>query len=248
MYLEGGNPTIVMHLKEGENTARAMILHGQAPKQLDQLPPKKIEIEGTIDAPYAFLEKRVGDINQHKAHIIVNRDNLEISLIINEDDSYNYGLVVGKMEFSEIFNKFGINQNKKWEPEHLGQFLKLNRVYFPDREENMKVVNALKSFNAKVQQTVERETKENGNRAFSFRQAVDSNIPPTFKIKIPVMSGSTPVEIDVETYAYVDGGSVSIALQSAGANDIVEGMRCEQIDHEIDKLRKVAPDIVIIEQ
>lgn len=108
-----------------------VILHGEAPKQLDQLEPLKINIEGTIGSPLAFLQKRVGDINQ---------------------------------------------------------------------------------------------------------------------IKIPVMSGSTPVEIDVETYAYVDGGSVSIALQSAGANDIVEGMRCEQIDHEIDELRKVAPDIVIIEQ
>lgn len=246
MQSDNQQQPILVQLAEGQR--EVVILHGEAPKQLDQLKPLKIDIEGTIGSPLAFLQKRVGDINQHKAFIIVNRDDMKIVLYFNEDDPYKQGRVAGRMTFSEIFNKFGINQNKKWEPEHLGQFLKLNRVYFPDREENMKVVNALKSFNAKVQQTVERETKENGNRAFSFRQAVDSNIPPTFKIKIPVMSGSTPVEIDVETYAYVDGGSVSIALQSAGANDIVEGMRCEQIDHEIDELRKVAPDIVIIEQ
>lgn len=240
------NQPIVVNMAEGEH--ELVILQGQAPEKLDQLAPEKINIEGVIDSPLAFLEKRVGDIDQHRAHIIVNRDNLKIVLIYNEDDAYTQGRVVGRMLFSKIFLDLGINTNKKWEPEHLGQFLKLNRVYFPNREENMAVVNALKSFNAKVNQSVERETKENGNRAFAFRQAVDSNIPPMFKLKIPVLSGCQPVEIDVETYAYVDGGSVSVALQSAGANDIVEGMRCEQIDHEIDELRKVAPDIVIIEQ
>lgn len=240
------NQPIVVNMAEGQK--ELIFLQGKAPEQLDQKEPLKIDIEGTIGSPLAFLQKRVGDIDQHKAFIIVNRDNMKILLVFNESDPYNQGRIVGRMTFSEIFLKLGINQNKKWEPEHLGQFLKLNRVYFPDREENMKVVNALKSFNAKVQQTVERETKENGNRAFSFRQAVDSNIPPTFKVRIPVMSGSAPVEIDVETYAYVDGGSVSIALQSAGANDITEAMRCEQIDREIEELRKVAPEIVIIEQ
>ena len=68
-----------------------------------------------------------------------------------------------------MFQSFGINTDKQWEPEQLGQFLKLNRTYFVSREENMKVVNALKTFDAKVNQTVQRETKENGNKAFSFR-------------------------------------------------------------------------------
>lgn len=69
-----GNPTIVMHLKEGENTGKAMILHGQAPKQLDNLAPVKIDIQGVIHAPLEFLKHRVNDIDQHKAHILVNRD------------------------------------------------------------------------------------------------------------------------------------------------------------------------------
>lgn len=240
------NQPIVVNLPEGQNTLT--LLHGNAPKQLDKLAPEKILIEGTIEAPLEFLKKRVEDINQHKAHILVCRDNLTITLIIAEDDAYLRGVVVGKLEFSKVFQSFGINTTKQWEPEQLGQFLKLNRTYFASRDENMKVVNALKTFNAKVNQTVERETKENGNRAFSYRQAVDSNIPESFKLRIPVLNGNGPVEIDVETYASIDGAHVAISLQSPGANDIVEEVRNNLIGDIVDKLREVAPEIVIIEQ
>ena len=244
----GANPTIVMHLEKGDNTAKAMILHGNAPKQLDNLAPVKVEISGTIFAPLEFLKKRVGDIDQHKAHILISRDNLRIHLVFDESDAYNIGNVVGELKLSKIFQQFGINTDKQWEPEQLGQFLKLNRTYFASREENMKVVNALKTFNAKVNQTVDRETKENGNRAFSFRQAVDSNIPESFKLRLPVISGENPNEIDVETYATIDGAHVSIALQSPGANDIVENIRTNYIDEIKEQLSAIAPEIVIIEQ
>lgn len=237
-----------MHLKEGENTGKAMILHGQAPKQLDNLAPVKIDIQGVIHAPLEFLKHRVNDIDQHKAHILVNRDNLTIILVICEDDPYLRGEVMGKLQLSKIFINLGINANKQWEPAQLGQFLKLNRAFFTSREDCDRVVNALKSFNAKVNQTIERETKENGNRAQSFRQAVDSNIPEKFTLRIPVVSGGQPCEIEVETYATIDGQSVSVALQIPGANEIVEDVRNNYIGDIIDQIRSVAPEIVIIEQ
>lgn len=240
------NQPIVVNLPEGQNTLTLM--QGTAPKQLDQLAPIKFSEAGIIDAPLEFLKQRVGDIDQHKAHILVCRDALTIALLFNEDDPYTCGTVTGTLRMSTVFQKFGINTDKQWEPEQLGQFLKLNRTYFVSREENMKVVNALKTFDAKVNQTVQRETKENGNKAFSFRQAVDSNIPESFKLCLPVLSGGDPMEIDVETYATIDGAHVSISLQSPGANDIVEDIRQNYISNMIEKLREVAPEIVIIEQ
>ena len=240
------NQPIVVNLPEGQNTLTLM--QGTAPKQLDKLAPVKFEAAGTIEAPLRFLEQRVGDIDQHKAHIFVNRDNLSIHLVYNEDDAYTIGNVHGTLKLSKVFQSFGINTDKQWEPEQLGQFLKLNRTYFVSREENMKVVNALKTFDAKVNQTVQRETKENGNKAFSFRQAVDSNIPESFKLCLPVLSGGQSVEIDVETYATIDGAHVSISLQSPGANDIVEDIRSNYITGIVEQLRQVAPEIVIIEQ
>ena len=244
--MQNDNQPIVVNLPEGQNTIT--LLQGKAPSQLDNLAPLKIQISGTIDAPLRFLEKRVGDIDQHKAHILVCRDNLSIILVIAEDLPYTCGSVKGTLQISKVFQSFGINTNKQWEPEQLGQFLKMNRTYFTSREANDKVVNALKTFDAKVDQTVKRETKENGDRAFVFRQAVDSNIPDKFTLRIPVLSGGSPVEIEVETYASIDGSHVSIALQSPGANDIVEDARNNLIGDIVENLRSVAPEIVVIEQ
>ena len=136
------NQPIVVNLPEGQNTLT--LLQGSAPRQLDQLAPYKTNIRGIIDAPLEYLKKRIVDIDQHKAHIFVNRDDLSILLVINEDDSYTRGEVFRKLQLSKIFEKFGINTTKQWEPEDLGQFFKLNRTYFVSREENMKVVNARK--------------------------------------------------------------------------------------------------------
>lgn len=237
---------IVVNLPEGQNTLT--ILQGEAPAQLDQQPPVKIDIKGVIYAPLNFLDKRVKDIDQHKAHILVCRDKLQILLVINEDDAYTRGRVLGELSYSEIFLKLGINDGKAWIPEQLGQFLKLNRSFFVNREENMKVVAALKSFSAKVNQDVQRETNEKGDRTFKFKQAVDSNIPEKFKLKIPIFSGGDSVEIEVETYAAIDGTDVSIHLQSAGANDVVEDVKATVISDTIEKIRSVAPEITIIEQ
>lgn len=237
---------IVLHIPEGQDTIT--ILQGNAPAQLDNLPPVKININGTIYSPLNFLDKRVKDIDQHKAHILVCRDKLRILLVFNEDDDYTRGTVLGELKFSNIFQKLGINDNMAWEPESLGQFLKLNRSFFVSRDENMKVVTALKSFTAKVNQDVAKESKENGNRSLVFKQAVDSNIPEKFKLKLPIFSGGNPEEIEVETYASVDGTDVAISLQSAGANDVVEETKANVINDVIFKIRTIAPEIAIIEQ
>lgn len=237
---------IVVNLPEGQNTLT--ILQGDAPKQLDNAAPVKTDIKGVIFAPLNYLDKRVKDIDQHKAHILVCRDKLQIVLIINEDDAYTRGTIMGQLTYSDIFTKLGINAGKAWIPEQLGQFLKLNRSFFVNRDENMKTVSALKNFDAKVDQQLKRETNENGNRAYSFRQAVDSNIPEKFKLKLPIFSGGDPIEIEVETYASIDGNQVSIQLQSAGANEVTEEIKANVISDVIDKIRSVAPDIAIIEQ
>lgn len=237
---------IVVNLPEGQNTLT--LLQGNAPEQLDQLAPIKVNISGTIDAPLRWLEKRVGDIDQHKAYLLVNRDAMTVTLFINESDPYNNGHVKGMLALSSIYKSLGINTNKNWQPEALGQFLKLNRSYFTNKEENREVVNSLKSFTGKVNQTVERETKENGNRALSFRQAVDSNIPAAFHLRIPIFSGEAPVEIEVETYATIDGADVTINLISSGAVDTVEDMKGYKLSEILSNINAIAPELVIIEQ
>lgn len=238
---------IVVNLAEGQNTLT--ILTGDAPEQLDVLAPVKVDLMGTIEAPLNWLEKRVGDIDQHKAHVVVNRDKLQIMLVINEDDPYTNGKIVGELKYSEIFLRLGINSDKQWQPEVLSRFLKLNRSLFLDKTENMKVVTALKQIETKVEQAVSRERQENGNVGLSFKQQVaNSNIPERFTLKIPVFSGGSYTEVAVETFVTIDGAQISIALQSAAANDVIEYSKDITIGDVVAKIREIAPEIAIIEQ
>lgn len=217
--MENNEKPITVNLPEGQT--QVQVLYGPAPKQLDEKAPIKVSIDGTIEAPARWLEKRVGDIDQHKAHVLVDRDSMSICLVINEDDPYKDGFVRGKIAVCDIVTKFGINTGKKWNPEQLGQFLKMNRSLF---------------------------VSKNGNRNYAFRQAVESNIPKKFSLRIPVFKGCQPVEVEVETYASIDGTDVTIVLQSAGVNDIMEEARNSAIDNVIEEIKNYGPEIAIIEQ
>lgn len=219
---------------------------GKAEDQLPNKEPVPVDITGTIESPLRYLEKREALIDPYKANIEVDRDKMEISLVINERDYYRDS-IRGLMQPSREMIEFGINSNKKWEPIKLSQFFKMHRAFFNDKSENMSLVSTLKNFKAKVNQDIERSKEENGSKTDSYSQVVDSNLPKSFKLNIPLFKGFDCEEIEVEIYADVDGRDVSLSLVSAGANEAIEEYKNKVIDEQLEAIREIAPDIVIIE-
>ena len=174
------------------------------------------------------------------------RDSMNIRLIINETDFYRTS-IEGSLQPSKEMIEFGINSEKKWEPIKLSQFFKMHRAFFKDKTENMMLVSTLKSFKAKVNQDIERSKEENGSRVDNYSQVVDSNLPKSFKINVPLFKGFACEEIEVEVYADVDGRDVSLSLVSAGANETIEEYKNNVLDEQIRLISEIAPDIVIIE-
>ena len=203
--------------KEYNGTPIEVVLReGKASVALDPKEPERVVINGTIDAPFKWLEKRVELINLKSTHILVMQE-------------------------------VGINAERKWEPIKLSQFFKMHRAFFKDKSENMMLVSTLKNFKAKVNQDIERSKEENGNKTDNYSQVVDSNLPKSFKLNIPLFKGFACEEIEVEIYADVDGREVSLSLVSAGANEAIEEYKNKVIDEQIEAIKGVAPDIVIIE-
>lgn len=223
-----------------------VLREGDAPEALNPKEPERVVINGTIDAPFRWLEKRVELINQKATNIIVNRDKMGIALTIDETNYYQTE-INGILQASKEMQEFGINTEKKWELIKLSQFFKMHRAFFKDKSENMSLVSTLKNFKAKVNQDIERSKEENGNRTDTYSQVVDSNLPKSFKLNVPLFKGFANEEIEVEIYADVDGRDVSLSLVSAGANEAIEEYKNKVIDEQLDAIRKIAPDIVIIE-
>ena len=223
-----------------------VLREGEAPVALDPKEPERVVINGTIDAPFRWLEKRVELINQKATNIIVNRDKMGLALTIDET-SYYQTEINGILQASKEMVEFGINTEKKWEPIKLSKFIKMHRAFFTDKSQNMMLVSTLKNFKAKVNQDIERSKEENGSKVDNYSQVVDSNLPKSFKLNIPLFKGFACEEIEVEIYADVDGRDVSLSLVSAGANEAIEEYKNKVIDEQLDAIRQIAPDIVIIE-
>ncbi|MEO3601301.1 hypothetical protein ABG853_00110, partial [Phocaeicola vulgatus] len=154
---------------KGEKPIEVVYRIGNAPKALDELPikqPESISVSGVIRTPLDWLEKRIDTIDQKRANIKVNREKMSITLTVNEDDYYTKNTFVGTVELSEVFSKFGINDGEcGWIPAKLGQFLRLNRGVFMQKEDCMKLVSVLKNFTANAKTEIQKQRDPSGSMA-----------------------------------------------------------------------------------
>jgi len=122
--MENEKLQVVLH----EGQTELVIREGKAKNILDVKPPVKIALVGVIGAPTEFLERRFPHnktaayavepiiIEQHfdptRLHVLVNREDVKITLVIDEHDEYKRGTVIGSLELHPKFVEFGINSKK----------------------------------------------------------------------------------------------------------------------------------------
>ena len=235
---------------KGEKPIEVIVRKGEAAPQakpLETKAPEKIDISGVIATPLEWLKKRVETIEQNEAHIEVDREALTITLVVNERDYYNKAKIIGKIAFSEQFLAFGINSDKGWVPAKLGQFIRLNRGVFDDKEKCATLVSLLKGFQATCNAKIQKQQDPSGSRAEIYQQEVSSNLPKSFTVNIPIFKGTAKQAIEVEFDHYVSDANVMLQLVSPGANELTEIYRDTEIDNVLKGIRETAPDIAILE-
>lgn len=238
---------------EGKEKAEFIIreVKNVVEKELPVLEPDNVDICGCITAPFSFLEKRWNaddkQIDHCRTAMYVNRDHLRMNLICNETDKRERKTIGGVIELSRQFKAFSINGKEDWTPMELGDFFRINRTYFETKEDNMNLVALLKGFSAKVSTDIEKYRDNSGSTTDVYRKVVDSNLPKSFYINIPIFKGTAPEKIEVEIVARVNGRDIYLQLISADAASIEEEVRDKLIDAELDKIRELAPQIPIIE-
>ena len=235
--------------------------------------PEALNITGIISAPADWLEKRSPLFDHDNARVEVKREDSTIKLIINERncapgldayipdeaESYNGDItcrfrerstVTGSIQFTDLFLRLAINKEDSWiDPQKLAAFFRLNRSIFPDLEENMRIVSILKNIKAKINADYEK-TKDtySGSRTEFYQMSVEHNLPKSFDISIAIFKGAQPEKYNIEFDVDIVDGKILLQLKSPAINDEVTTARDIIINAELDRIRTIAPDLVIIEQ
>lgn len=251
--MEDQNKEIVVNIGnyDGKDPIEIIFRNGEAapqPEPLATKAPQSINVKGVISTPLDWLEKRVDTVDQLKANIKVDRENMTITLTTDERDGYLKSEIVGTVAFTDTFKNFGINDPQAgWLPAKLGQFLRLNRGVFADSQECMLLVSQLKNFTANAKSKIQKQRDPSGSTADIFTQEVESNLPKSFTVNIAIFKGTAKTPIEVEFDHYLKDGDVFLQLVSPGANELTETYRDQCIDDVLDKIREIAPDIAILE-
>lgn len=214
----------------------------------DALPlkePKAVSISGTIDAPARWIEKRKDDIVSADAHILVDRDHMSITLKTDENSAYS-GQIIGTLTLSSEMQEFGINTGEYMSCFDMADRIKQLRTYFETQQEAMKLVTELRSFKAKIDKELELSDDKRGNQKIMRAQTVESNLPKSFKVNMPIFKGTEKRTFEVEVE--INPNDLSCTLVSPDAHDIVVQERDSQMDGVLVRIAEAAPNIVIIEQ
>jgi hypothetical protein len=200
-----------------------------APKE-----PVKIEISGNIDSPVNFLLERVSELTLKKCHLIINRENMTITLVINEDDPLTRGKISGKLELHPDFKKFKINSGETWTSFDLADLIKMNRSFFSSKEVAMKLVSQLRDFQAKVNKQIDAFRDDRANFNVKKAQVVESNLPDVFSLVIPIFKGQAKYNVPVEINIHPE--SLSCQLCSPEVNDLVNDFKDLAINNQLERI------------
>lgn len=214
----------------------------------DALPlkePKYVSIHGTIDAPARWGEKRKDDIVSADAHILVDRDHMTITLNTDENNFYS-DQIVGTLTLSTEMQEFGINTGEYMSCFDMADRIKQLRTYFETQQDAMKLVSELRNFKAKVDKELELSDDKRGNQKILRAQTVESNLPKSFNVNMPIFKGTEKRTFEVEVE--INPNDLSCTLVSPDAHDIVVQERDNQMDAVLGRIAEAAPNIVIIEQ
>lgn len=207
---------------------------------------KQFVISGSISAPYDFIEKRKEEIDYCTSNLQINREGLKIELILFENSELE-STVSGKLEKTEEFVGFGINNGKQWVARALAEFIKMNRSCFSAKVKANELVAILSDIKIKIDKVVENQSGTRGNlRQLKQQTLKECNIPETIELSMPIFKGATNSVFVCEVWIHPD--DLTVALVSPDAADIIKEVRDKEIDRVKEGIANICPALVIIEK
>lgn len=220
--MEKTTATAVDHAIMMKENLSVTVLSGKAPEQHN---PSPVEIDGTITAPRLFLEGRLDTFDKNKSHAMVSLTEGTISLRINEQSVVNKYNVHGTIEIGKVFKNLGINTDREYNPIELASRLRLMRSIFKTHSDHLNITSTLRNIKAKIDTEVEELDDRRGNTTSLFKQALESNMPDSIVLSLPLIEGEEPTEIEVSVILEMKQGVIVCYLESIEAQDLIDQER-----------------------
>lgn len=207
-----------------------IIREGEA---LPPVVPKKIVINGDIKTVSSFIAKRstpysqlhagpgLQEINPDRALVTVDKENLSIKLEL--DPEYEYGTeVFAKASYSPELEQFHINKNKLFSREELIKLIRFNKIWFADPDAHDKLLKAYQAFTATVNASIGKSSDTRGNVDNAYKKTVETNVPDSFVLNIPIFKGQEKRRFRVEIAIDSTDASTKFWFESVELAELIQ--------------------------
>lgn len=236
------------HLKVENAGNEIVIREGEA---LPPVAPKKIVIAGDIKTVSSYLKKRAGLGDKRNPGLqgvvtertLVTVDKAALSIKLELDPENEYGTeVTAKLAYTPELEQFFINKNKLFNREELIKLIRFNKIWFADAEAHDKLLKAYQAFTATVNANIGKTSDTRGNVDNTYKKTVETNVPDSFVLNIPIFKGQDKRRFRVEIAIDSTDASTKFWMESVELNEIVQ----IETDAIISEELKSCADYVVI--
>lgn len=180
--------------------------------------PRIVEITGSIDAPVEFAKKRDSEIEPLNTHVIVDKENGTIELIIDEKNQYRTKVKGGLTPFTNLA-KLGINEDRIYSPRQLYEKLKFFGMYFKNRDQHISLCDKLTKFTGRIETDFTNSNDFKGNVAHQKLVKIKTDLDLKFVLACPVYKGGEPQTFEVDICIDAKDGGVFCWLESVDLHE-----------------------------
>jgi len=211
---------ITIQMPDGYTGKEPIMVHELTGNLADPINMKSLSITGNIDAVSDWIATRKKNFKPEDAHITIDADTKTIILVIDEHHPINT-IITGKFTDNPELVKFGINTTKRYAPSELASVLKLNRIFFPSREQHTALLKNLKNHEAKITTQLKETDDDRGNTENSINTQLASNVDEKFTLQMPLFKGSAEkVKFEVNVGIELRDKGISLWLDSVELKEL----------------------------
>jgi hypothetical protein len=258
-------PKIEIGVLQNENNPEVIVRTGTAS---ELKPPNKIVIIGDIASVKSFIDKRklvkseaasaepgttleMCKVDKYSCNLqmihtdlaIITTDKKAKTIKLEVDPQDAFGVTVtGILEDSEEIKQFCINQNKMFNREELVKLLRFARMQFSNVDVHDTVLKAYQKFNVQAHVQLQQENDTRGNRTNNLQKTVETNLPDSFVLNIPIFKGQQNETFRVDICIDVTDASAKFWFESVELHELTQ----KRIDEIFAEQLKGCTDFVII--